>query len=193
MKPIPVSEQRALVDRLAQSCGGAYSPETRRKYYISGPQWAAAYEGQALFHAPTRTPVGFEEVIREYGKIGIAHWATHDTDVIPTAALGTDQQTDIVSRIKQALADHGLACSMVTTETFHHAVWAASPAAESPEVRQYAAWRLSNTVAIGHELGAQFAVYWPGSLGYFVQGAIEETQTLRWYAEGLRSEERRVG
>jgi xylose isomerase len=187
MKPIPVSEQRAFVDRLAQACGGAYSPETRRKYYISGPQWAAAYEGHALFHAPTRTPVGFEEVIREYGKIGIAHWATHDTDVIPTAALGNDQQTEIVDRIKKSLAENGLACSMVTTETFHHAVWAASPAAESPEVRRYAAWRLSNTVGIGHELGAQFAVYWPGSLGYFVQGAIEETQTLRWYAEGLNA------
>jgi xylose isomerase len=187
MKPIPVSEQRAFVDRLALACAGAYSPETRRKYYISGPQWAAAYEGHALFHAPTRTPVGFEEVIREYGKIGIAHWATHDTDVIPTAALGTDGQTEIVDRIKKSLAENGLACSMVTTETFHHAVWAASPAAESPEVRQYAAWRLSNTVAIGHELGAKFAVYWPGSLGYYVQGAIEETQTLRWYAEGLNA------
>jgi xylose isomerase len=187
MKPVPVSEQRALVDRLAQACGGAYSPEVRRKYYISGPQWAAAYEGHALFHAPTRTPVGFEEVIREYGRIGIGHWTTHDTDVIPTAALGKDQQTEIVSRIKQSLADNGMACSMVTTETFHHAVWAASPAAESPEVRAYAAWRLANTVAIGHELGAHFAVYWPGSLGYFVQGAIEETQTLRWYAEGLNA------
>jgi len=175
------------VDRLAQACGGAYSPEVRRKYYISGPQWAAAYEGHALFHAPTRTPVGFEEVIREYGRIGIGHWTTHDTDVIPTAALGKDQQTEIVSRIKQSLADNGMACSMVTTETFHHAVWAASPAAESPEVRAYAAWRLANTVAIGHELGAHFAVYWPGSLGYFVQGAIEETQTLRWYAEGLNA------
>jgi xylose isomerase len=76
---------------------------------------------------------------------------------------------------------------MVTTETFYHAVFAASPAAESPEVRQYAAWRLTNTVGIGHELGAKFAVYWPGSLGYFVQGAIEETQTLRWYAEGLNA------
>ena len=187
MKPIPVSEQRAFVDRLAEACGGAYSPETRRKYYISGPQWAAAYEGQALFHAPTRTPVGFEEVIREYGRIGIAHWTTHDTDVIPTAALGTDGQTEIVDRIKKALAENGLGCSMVTTETFHHAVFAASPAAESPEVRQYAAWRLTNTVGIGHELGAKFAVYWPGSLGYFVQGAIEETQTLRWYAEGLNA------
>ena len=64
---------------------------------------------------------------------------------------------------------------MVTTETFHHAVWAASPAAEAPEVREYASFRVRNTVDIGHELGASFAVYWPGSLGYYVQGAIEET------------------
>lgn len=187
MKPVPPDQQRALVDRLMAACGGAYSPATRRKYYITGPQWAAAYQGQALFHAPTREPIGFEEVIREYAKIGIGHWCTHDTDVIPTESLGKDEQTKIVDQIKTSLQQHGLECSMVTTETFFHAVWAASPAAESPEVRKYAEWRLANTVRIGHELGAKFAVYWPGSLGYYTQGAVEETQTLRWYAEGLNA------
>ena len=47
--------------------------------------------------------------------------------------------------------------------------------------REYASTRtagLRNTVRIGHELGAQFAVYWPGSLGYYVQGAMEESQIL---------------
>src|SRR5271156_537605 len=120
-----MSEQPALVDRLMQACGGAYSPETRRKYYITGPQWAAAYEGQALFHAPTRQPVSFEEVIRQYARIGIGHWCTHDTDVIPTAGLGKDQQAEIVARIQSALEQNALQCSMVTTETFFHAVWAA--------------------------------------------------------------------
>ena len=170
-----------------KSCGGGYSPETRRKYYITGPQWAAAYQGQALFHAPTREPVGFEDVIREYAAIGIGYWCTHDTDVIPTEALGKDGQAKTVEQIKKSLREHGLECSMVTTETFFHAVWAASPAAEAPEVRKYAEWRLANTVRIGHELGAKFAVYWPGSLGYYTQGAIEETQTLRWYADGLNA------
>jgi xylose isomerase len=187
LKPIPPDRQQALVDRLMQACGGAYSPETRRKYFISGPQWAAAYEGQALFHAPTRQPVNFEEVIRQYGRIGIGHWCTHDTDVIPTDALGKEDQARIVERIKNVLRENGLQCSMVTTETFFHAVWAASPAAEAPEVREYAAWRLRNTVAVGHELGARFAVYWPGSLGYYVQGAVEETETLKWYADGLNA------
>ncbi len=187
MKPIAPNQQQALVDRLMTACGGAYSPETRRKYFITGPQWAAAYQGQALFHAPTREAIGFERVIEEYARIGIGHWCTHDTDVIPTEALGKDEQAAIVSRIKSSLGKHGLACSMVTTETFHHAVWAASPAAEAPEVRDYAAFRVQNTVRIGNELGAQFAVYWPGSLGYYVQGAIDETQTLRWYADALNA------
>ncbi len=170
-----------------QACGGAYSPETRRKYYISGPQWAAAYQGQALFHAPTRPAIGFEEVIRKYGEIGIGYWTTHDTDVIPTEALGKDGQAEILERIQNALRQNGLQCSMVTTETFYHAVWAASPAAEAPAVREYAKFRVRNTVEIGHELGASFAVYWPGSLGYYVQGAIDETQTLRWYADALNA------
>ena len=187
MKPVPAGEQRALIDRLTAACGGGYPPETRRKYYISGPQWAAVYQGQALFHAPTRAPIAFEDVIREYAKIGIGYWATHDTDVIPTEALGKDEQARTIERIRAALRDHGLECSMVTTETFYHAVWAAGPAAEAPEVRQYAAWRLANTVRIGHELGAKFAVYWPGSLGYYTQGAIDEMKSLRWYAAGINA------
>src|SRR6185312_10714927 len=75
-------QQQALVERLYQSCGGSYSAETRRKYYISGPQWAAAYEGQALFHAPTREAVSPAEVMRNFAKIGIGYWTTHDTDVV---------------------------------------------------------------------------------------------------------------
>jgi xylose isomerase len=187
MKPVPSSKQQALVSRLVKACGGAYSPKTRRKYYISGPQWAAAYQGQALFHAPTRTAIGFEDVIGEYAKIGIGHWTTHDTDVISTEALGKDEQWSIVDRINKNLSKHGLKCSMVTTETFFHAVWAASPAAESPQVREYAAFRVKNTVDLGHELGARFAVYWPGSLGYYTQGAVEETETLKWYAGALNA------
>src|SRR6185295_13884369 len=112
MSPIPENQQQALVSRLMSACGGAYSPETRRKYYISGPQWAGAYQGQALFHAPTRAEIGFERVIEEYGKIGIGHWATHDTDVIPTAALGKDEQWAIVERIGTSLKNNGVACSM---------------------------------------------------------------------------------
>jgi len=166
-------------------CGGGYSPEIRRKYFISGPQWAAAYQGQALFYAPTREPITFEDVIREFGKIGIGHWCTHDSDVIPTAVLGTGDQDEIVAKIRRTLEENGVKCSMVTTETFFNAVFAAGPAPEAPEVREYVAFRVRNTVDIGHELGARYAVYWPGSLGYFVQGSIDEIQTLRWYADAL--------
>ena len=166
MKPIPTNKQQALVDRLTKACGGSYSPQTRRKYFITGPQWAAAYEGNALFHAPTRNTISLETVIEAYGKIGIGYWCTHDTDVIPTDQLGKDGQEEVVGRIKKSLKKNGVACSMVTTETFHHAVFAASPAAESPQIRQYSSWRLRNTVGIGHQLGACYAVYWPGSLGY---------------------------
>lgn len=179
--------QQSLVERLLEACGGSYSPETRRQYYISGPQWAAAYQGQALFHAPTRETVSPAEVMRHLGEIGIPYWATHDTDIIRTEDLMTDRQAEILSGLKKSLAENGLRCSMVTGETFFHAVWSAGPAAESPEVRAYAAERLKNVVRIGHELGAQFVDYWPGTLGYMMQGVIDEPQTLRWFAEALNS------
>jgi len=187
MKPVPPNEQQTLVERLTKACGGAYSPETRRKYFISGPQWAAAYRGQALFFAPTREAITYEDVIRELGKVGVGYWTTHDSDVIPAEHLGTDRQKEIIGNIQETLKSNDVKCSMVTTETFYHEVFAAGPAAESPEIREYAAFRVRNTVDIGHELGASYAVYWPGSLGYLTQGAIEETETLRWYAEALNA------
>jgi xylose isomerase len=107
--------------------------------------------------------------------------------VIPSAQLGTDSQAEIVRKIQKTLKDNNVKCSMVTTETFFHEVFAAGPAAEAPEVREYTKFRVRNTVDIGHELGALYAVYWPGSLGYFVQGAVDEMQTLRWYAESLNA------
>ncbi len=187
MTPIPADQQQSLVEKLYRACGGTYTPEQRRKFFITGPQWAAAYEGNALFHASTRRPIQLEEVIEHYGKIGIGHWCTHDSDVIPTAAIGKDEQWQIVERIKKALHNNGVKCSMVTTETFHHEVFATSPASESPSIREYGKYRVVNTVQVGHELGAEYAVYWPGSLGYYVAGAVEETDTLRWYAEGLNA------
>lgn len=181
------SEQKALVGRLYAACGGTYTPEQRRKFFITGPQWAAAYEGNAIFHAPTRKPVDFDTVIAKYADIGIGYWCTHDTDVLPYSALGNAQQDEIVGQIAASLKKHGLQCSMVTTETFHHAVFAGGPAGEQPEVRDYAKWRLRNTVKIGHELGASYVVYWPGSLGYQIQGAIDEIQTLKWFADGMNA------
>jgi len=187
MGGISQEKQIALVDRLTQACGGSYSPEVRRRYSITGPQWAPSYQGQAVFHAPVRWPITFDKVIEEYSKIGIGYWCTHDTDVIPANDLFTPQQDEIVARIKDTLWKHDLKCSMVTAETFHHPVWAAGPAAESPEVREYTKRRLTNTVAIGHALEAQFCVYWPGMLGYYIQGAIDETQTLRWFADSINA------
>lgn len=186
-EPVPQKEQRALVDRLMAACGGSYPPKVRRKFFISGPQWAASYQGQALFHAPTRSPVQPAEVIEQLAEIGIGWWTTHDTDVIPTSQLMTGKQDEILHGISAALKQNGLQCSMVTGETFYHPVWAGSPAGEQPEVRAYAKGRLENVVEIGHRLGAQFIVYWPGTLGYQFQGVVEETRMLERYAEGINA------
>ena len=148
MAAIPVDQQQSAVERLTSACGGSYTPEQRRKYFITGPQWAAAYEGNSLFQDRTRETITFERVIEEYAKIGIGYWCTHDTDVIPTDKLGKSGQDEIVGRIAESLNKNGLKCSMVTTETFHNPVWAASPAAHADQVREYANWRVENTVSI---------------------------------------------
>ena len=177
------SDQRALVDRLMTACGGSYSPDVRRRFFITGPQWAAAYRGQALFHAPTRETVEPAEVIRHFAEIGIGWWTTHDTDILSTTQLMTEKQDEVLDGILGSLKQYGVRCSMVTGETFFSPVWAASPAGEQPEVRAYAARRLENVVNIGHKLGARFVVYWPGTLGYLFQGIVDETVMLKRYAD----------
>ena len=84
--------------------------------------------------------------MRHFAEIGIGYWTTHDTDVIRTDDLMTDRQDEILAGLKTSPAENGLRCSMVTCETFFHAVWSAGPAAESPDVRSYAAKRLKNVV-----------------------------------------------
>src|SRR5579885_2164281 len=113
MNSIPQDQQIALIDRLTRACGGGYSPEVRRRYFITGPQWAPSYEGQAVFHAPIRSRLTFEQVIEEYSKVGVNYWCTHDTDVIPTNDLFTPRQDELVSRITDSLQKNGLKCSMV--------------------------------------------------------------------------------
>ena len=49
-----------------------------------------------------REPVGFEEVIRNLGELGIPFWTTHDTDVVATDDLLTDRRWEIVARITKA-------------------------------------------------------------------------------------------
>lgn len=186
-RPVSQEDQRALVDRLMIACRGSYPPEVRRKFFISGPQWAAAYQGQALFHAPTRASLQPAEVIERLAGIGINWWSTHDTDIIATDQLMTDQQDEILDGIRRELKRNGVTCSMVTGETFYHPVWAASPAGEQPEVRAYARKRLENVVEMAHVLRAQFIVYWPGTLGYQVQGAVDETVMLERYADEVNA------
>jgi xylose isomerase len=164
------------------ACGGSYSPEIRWRFFISGPQWAAAYRGQALFHAPTREPVESPDVIRHLSEIGVGWWTTHDTDIIPANHLMTGRQSEILDDIAKSLKQYDVQCSMVTGETFFSPVWAGSPAGEQPEVRAYAARRLENVVEIGHRFGARFVVYWPGTLGYQFQGIVDETVMLKRYA-----------
>ncbi len=120
-------------------------------------------------------------------QIGIGYWCTHDSDVIPTEQLGSERQSEIIAQIRKTLEEHGVQLLDGHHRDLLPRVFSAGPAPESPEVRDYVAFRVWNNVDIGHEFGAQFAVYWPGSLGYFTQGAIDEMQTLRWYADALNA------
>jgi xylose isomerase len=187
MQPVPPHQQVALVERLTQQCGGSYSPETRRKYFITGPQWAAAYQGQALFYAPTRKPITYE------GRdSGISAKSESVTGAHTTAmSFPARNSVTIADRNRQRYQKNAQRAQRQMLDGHHRDFLSRSlrrrtrsRSTGGPRIHQI---RVRNTVDIGHELGAQYAVYWPGSLGYFVQGAVDEMQTLRWYAESLNA------
>lgn len=112
----PHKQERSLVERLLEACGGSYSPQTRRKYFISGPQWAAAYQGQALFHAPTReaiSPAAVDRFITLWEMAGealadpIIHEATEALKSGAGAMRANDSQ-EIFEANKELLSLHEL-------------------------------------------------------------------------------------
>ena len=98
------------------ACGGSYTPETRRKYFISGPQWAAAYEGNALFHAPTRGTLDFDTVIPGHGPVSTK------ADVVAFRADLETMRTRLIGLVKQgespAKVAHFLGCGRSSVYTW---------------------------------------------------------------------------
>ena len=96
MKPIPPNQQQASS---SGSCRLAAALTARRRAANTssrGRSGRPPIRARRCFTRPPAQPIGFEDVIREYAKIGIGHWCTHDTDVIPTEQLGKDGQKEIV-------------------------------------------------------------------------------------------------
>jgi xylose isomerase len=79
-----------------KACGGAGSPETRRKYYITDRRGRCISRAGVVPCADAGTG-WLRRSDSRYAEIGIGHWTTHDTDVIPTEALGKDRQKEIVA------------------------------------------------------------------------------------------------
>ena len=107
--------------------------------------------------------------------------------MIPTDEIGTERQDAIVERIKEVAEEERSEVLDGDDRDFPSRCVCREPGGGIAASAGVCSQPLRNTVRIGHELEAQFAVYWPGSLGYYVQGAIEETQTLRWFADGLNA------
>jgi xylose isomerase len=84
MKPVPVSEQPALVERLMKACGGAYSPQTRRKYFITARQWAyRAYLHELMWGGAPRAALARALLAGQLWHFDVndGDWLKHDVDI----------------------------------------------------------------------------------------------------------------
>ena len=124
--------------------------------------WTVGWQGVDVFGPASRELLDPVEATYRLAELGAAAVTFHDDDLLPEEA--TREET--LDRFKKALADTGLVCEMVTTNTFSDPVFKEGAiTANSREVRRYALAKVLRNIDLAAELGAQTFVMWGGREG----------------------------
>jgi xylose isomerase len=147
--------------------------------------WTINWTGQDQFGSATRKafdPVLVLEKLAELGAWGITF---HDDDLIPFDATPAERDA-IIARFKQGLADTGIVCEMVTTNTFSHPLFKdGSFTANDRRARRYGLRKVLRNVDLAAELGASTFVMWGGREGAEYDWSKDYNSALDRYREGL--------
>jgi xylose isomerase len=147
--------------------------------------WTINWTGGDQFGSPTRKPfdpVYVLEKLAEYGAWGITF---HDDDLIP---FGTpdDEREKIIQRFEKGLADTGIVCEMVTTNTFSHPVFKDGGfTANDRAARRFGLRKVLRNVDLAGRLGATTFVMWGGREGAEYDWSKDYAAALDRYREGL--------
>ena len=147
--------------------------------------WTINWTGGDQFGSSTRVafdPVYVLEKLAELGAWGITF---HDDDLVPFGS--TDGERDkIIARFKQGLAETGIVCEMVTTNTFSHPVFKDGAfTANDRSVRRYGLRKVLRNVDLAAELGAETFVMWGGREGAEYDTSKDYNAALDRYREGI--------
>jgi len=147
--------------------------------------WTIDWNGQDQFGSGTRPrldPIAVLEKLKEYGAWGIT---LHDDDLIPFGTAA-DEREKIIARFEQGLADTGIVCEMVTTNTFSHPLFKDGGfTANDRSVRRYGLRKVLRNVDLAARLGATTFVMWGGREGAEYDTSKDYFAALNRYREGI--------
>ncbi|WP_216326337.1 xylose isomerase [Deinococcus aestuarii] len=147
--------------------------------------WTVGNVGRDPFGEPTRPPLSAPHLVEKLAGLGAYGVNLHDNDLVPAGARAAERDR-LVREFTQALADHGLAVPMATTNLFSDPAFkdGAFTSADA-RVRAYALQKTMLSMDLGHELGAQTYVFWGGREGTEVEASSKLLDALSWFRDSL--------
>ena len=178
MNPIAPEQQQSLVARLTDACGGSYSPETRRKYLHFRPAMGGGLPRPGA--VPRADPRGRflrrgDPRVRQNRHRLLVH-ARYRRDPDRSAGHGP-AVGDCRPHPEERWPRTALQVLDGDHRNFPSRGVGRQPRRGSAGSARVCQFRVSQHRRYRASSWARgFAVYWPGSLGYYMQGAVEETR-----------------
>ncbi|GAA3736790.1 xylose isomerase [Leifsonia bigeumensis] len=147
--------------------------------------WTIGYNGTDPFGGPTRPPLDVVDAVTHLAELGASGLTFHDDDLFAFGSTDAARQQQI-DRLKQALADTGLAVPMITTNLFSQPVFKDGGFTSNDRaVRRYALRKVLRNLDLAAELGAKTFVMWGGREGAEYDAAKDIRAALERYREAV--------
>jgi xylose isomerase len=159
----------------------AYAPKKSDKFTFG--LWTVGNPGRDPFGDPVRPPLPPTRIVQKLAELGAYGVNLHDNDLVPFGASGSERDR-IVRDFKAALADHGMAVPMATTNLFGHPVFKDGAfTANDPKVRAFAVQKTMRSIDLGVELGAKIYVMWGGREGVEADACRDAREAIKRYRD----------
>ncbi|GHH76354.1 xylose isomerase [Promicromonospora soli] len=147
--------------------------------------WTVGWPAADPFGTATRPDLDPADSIRKLADLGAWGFTFHDNDVYPFGSDDAERQKHIES-VKKAVAETGMVCEMVTTNTFTHPVFKDGAfTSNSREVRRFGLRKVLRNVDLAADMGASTFVMWGGREGTEYDNSKDLNAAHARYAEGI--------
>ncbi|MFV0428022.1 MAG: xylose isomerase [Arachnia sp.] len=147
--------------------------------------WTVGWAARDQFGKASRPELNPFESIRALADLGAWGFTFHDNDIIPFDADQAERDR-LIAELKQVMADTGMVCEMVTTDTFAEPIFKDGAfTSNDRRVRRYGLRKVLRQVDLGAELGATTFVMWGGREGSEYDSSKDLLAAHQRYAEGV--------